>query len=349
MPTIAFDEALPQAVLASVGDPARLCPVFSGPVLLAGDRMTLRTGAADMEVHAPARLMGRAFGLCDGSRTLEEVLDTAALVPDLAGFVCFLLAEGVLVDASLLSMKSAAHARQGSRLGLPARRDCTARIGSRFRAGTASLPEGTRTVEHAPLGELFERRISSWSFAPRALPEESLLQLLWSVAGVVRASHERLGDAVPRRTLASAGAMHLLRVHVALQQPTGGYAAGVYRVLYPAQKAVALAPVDARGPDLPGAFIDASQLRNATGALFLSADAQVAALRYRNRSLQYLYMEAGAALHNAALTAPPLDMAFVTVGGYSEDAVEALCGLQGQMVLGAGLFGPALTTAPSPP
>lgn len=349
MPSIAFDEALPPAVLASAGDPARLCPVFGGPGLLAGSRLTLRTGAGELEVDAPTELVERAFALCDGSRTLEEVLDAAALVPDLVGFVQFLLDAGVLVDASLLSLQSTAYARQGSRAGLPARRDCTARIGSRFRAAPASLPPGTRMVEHAPLGELFERRISSWSFASRALAEDSLLQFAWSVAGVVRAAHERLGAAVPRRTLASAGAMHLLQVHLALQRPAGGYAAGVYRVAYPAQKAVALLPLDARCPDLAGAFIDSSQLREASGALFLSADAKVAALRYRNRALQYLYLEAGAALHNAALTAPPLDMAFVTVGGYSEDAVEALCALQGQLVLGAGLFGPALTTDPSPP
>jgi ribosomal protein S12 methylthiotransferase accessory factor len=90
---------------------------------------------------------------------------------------------------------------------------------------------------------------------------------------------------------------------------------------------------------MPRAFGKPWEVTYATGAIFLAADAQVAAMRYRNRSVQYLFMEAGAALHNAGLSAPRLGMGFATIGGYYETTVAKMCRLGDELILGSAIFG----------
>jgi ribosomal protein S12 methylthiotransferase accessory factor len=354
MSELAFNETIPPAVQATLHDGERVCPVFAGPALLREGRLRLRAPSCELVVTAPEALVTCAFDLCDGARTLQQVVDEAPdeLRSQLHDFLRDLLAHGVMVDASLLTLHSSAYAHQGSPYGVPASRKCTMGIGRRFGATTDATVRAseasTRAVGPVPLSTFFAQRVSASEFGGPPVTEEALLQFLWSIAGVVSSTHERLGNAIPRRTIASAGAMHLLQVVVVLLQPVGGYTPGAYRVVYPAAAAVALRWIAPEHGRLPGAFVDPSPLAGATGAVFVSADVKVAAMRYRNRAVQYLFMEAGAALQNAGLTAPQLGMGFLTVGGYREDAVERLCECAGNTVLGSGIFG-AATTAPSRP
>ncbi len=56
---------------------------------------------------------------------------------------------------------------------------------------------------------------------------EALKSMLWSMCGVVSTHHERLGPSIARRTVASAGAMHLLKLFVVLREPAGPLKPGV--------------------------------------------------------------------------------------------------------------------------
>jgi ribosomal protein S12 methylthiotransferase accessory factor len=348
MPARAFNESIPSRVAQSVTDPARLCPVLPGPAWLRGDCLSVRSGPGSFEVEAPNALLVQLYQLCDGVRTRAEM---EASAPELRGLVDALLARGVLDDASLLTLRAAAYGQHGSGFGRTAARAVTAELCRRFiveDTADPNLPPGAQYVGTAPLAGFFTARISSGAFAGHPISEDALVQFAWSIAGVVRDRHEVLGPGAARRTLGSAGGMHLLQVHLVLQQPVGTYEAAVYRVVYPAEKLVVLQRLAPENGALPGAFIKSGKLVGATGAVFLSADVRVAAMRYGNRALQYLLMEAGAALHNAALTAPPLQMGFAVIGGYDDAAVQRLCALEDRFVLGSGLFG-AATTAPSPP
>ena len=253
------------------------------------------------------------------------------------------LPEGALVDANLASAHAARYAFQFSPFGLAAESRVTDTICRRFlwnQAGSADhAPPGSRKVHGAPLAPLFDTRVTTYTFDDKTIKRQTLERLLWSLAGVVRVNHPRVGHVTPQRTLASAGGMHLVEVFVALQRDVGPYEAGVYRVRYPGERLIVLERVSGDQHLLPLAFGKPWELTYAVGAVFLAADATVAAMRYRSRSLQYLFMEAGAALHNGALSAESLDLGYATIGGYYEGPIAGMCRLQQQLILGSAIFG----------
>ncbi len=341
-----LNETIPSDLVASFRDPARLCPVLSGAAWLNGKSLVVRTASNDVEVSASKSLLAQVYALCDGTRTIDEVVAQAAPVHagEIGDFVHFLLQEGALIDANLLTTQAAMYAFQGSPFGLVAPSRVSNQLCRRFlwnAAGAYSTqPRGARRVSQVPMSDLFAARVSTYTFDDQPVAEQALLKMAWSIAGVVRTRHERVGYVTPKRTIASAGGMHLVQVFVALRRAVDTYKAGVYRVLYPSEKTVALEWVGANQGMIPRAFSKPWELSVATGAFFLMADAQAAAMRYRNRAVQYLFMEAGAALHNAGLTAPQLGLGFATIGGYYENIVQRMCDLENRLVLGAGIFGP---------
>jgi len=355
-------DAMPDEVLARIADRAHLTPMLSGASSLRSrgreGTLVVRTPDDDIEVSAPAALLDQVFSMCDGTRTIGEILDTAATATgrsDLAQFMDFLLDQGALIDANLASAAAARYGFQFSPVGLAAELSLTDQICRRFRlqkgASAMAHGSGATTVAPGPLAPLFETRLSTHTFDDRALDPQTLDQLLWSLAGVVHLQHPRLGQGVPHRTVASAGGMYLVEVFVALRRGIGAHAPGVYRVRYPGERVVALEPVGrsdrGEGGDpmhighdlLPTAFTKPWELAHAAGAVFLAADPSVAALRYRSRSLQYLFMEAGAVLHNGALSADALGLGYATIGGYYEEPIGRMCRLERQLVLGAAIFG----------
>ena len=144
--------------------------------------------------------------------------------------------------------------------------------------------------------------------------------------------------------------MHLTDIYVALQRPTRGSAgqalqAGIYRVRYPGAHRVRYEHIGDALALLPRAVAKPWCLARAAGMFFLAADAELAALRYRNRAIQYLYSEAGMALQNGALAAGHLNLGFVVFGSYYEPVVRTLCGIPGHLILGAAIFGLPPTAA----
>lgn len=342
-----LNETTPADVKASFLDPDRLSPMLAGACRLEGTLLVVRHAMQDVEVRAPRALLAQVFRLCDGTRTVREILQRLPAgfdAQEFSQFIGFLLEQGALMDGNLASAHAARYAFQGSPFGLSADAAVTNQICRRFlwnKDGAAqALPPGTRKVSAMPLRDFFAERVSTYTFAEKDISERALLGLLWSVAGVVSVKHERVGYVTPKRTIASAGGMQLVRVFVALQKKVGSYAPGVYRVSYPDEGAVALESVGQGQQLLPRAFSKPWELTYAAGAVFLAADPQVAAMRYRNRSLQYLFMEAGAGLHNAGLSASQLGLGFATIGGYYETIVGKMCRLQAEdLVLGSAIFG----------
>ncbi len=308
--------------------------------------MIVRTATADIEVLAPVKLLNQVFDSCDGTRTLTEVL---ALLPDaasrdeMAAFIEFLFQQGALIDGSLACAQTLRLGYQYSPFGLVAEPRITGQIAQRFQWSVGQdaekLQGNTVRVPQAPLDALLSARFTHYTFDDVGLPTTQLHQLLWSLAGVVSTKHPRAGFSAPQRTLGSAGGMHLLTVYVALRRAVGRWSPGVYRVHYPQARTFALTKLPSDIDELPLAFGKPWHLTFATGAIFIAADPSIGATRYRNRSLQYLFMEAGAALHNGALTAAALGFGYATIGGYYEEPVAKLCGLDNELVLGSAIFG----------
>ncbi|MFN9805586.1 MAG: YcaO-like family protein [Betaproteobacteria bacterium] len=341
-----LNETQPRAVLLAIDDDSRICPIVTGPAVVNGGLLIVRTAQRDIEIRAPSSLLREATSRFDGTRSITEAL---AALPnlrrrdELRAFVAFLLEQGAMIDANLLTAEAARFGFQGSQFGLAAPARLTNQICRRFLwnsdgNGRQRHDERYRNV-HSPLDRFFDRRVSTYTFEDGPVPVKTFEALLWSLAGVVRERHDRVGWVAPKRTIASAGGMHLLEVYAAIQRPIGKLAVGVYRVRYPSARTVTLDRVSNEHALLPRAFGNPWELRFAAGAIFLAADVSVASLRYRNRALQYLFMEAGAALHNGGLVAPALGLGYSTIGGYYESVIGRLCQLGKQLTLGSAIFG----------
>lgn len=347
-PNQALQEAVPAVVLASVHDPARLSPMLAGTSLIQGNHLTVRTAHEEIEIDAPKALLRLVFRLCDGTRTISEILamPAAAAHEDFGDFMAFLLQEGALIDANLAAVHANRYALQGSPFGLAASSAVSNQICRRFLWNKEAVFDATGEapieVGAVPLDSFFDRRMSSYTYDDKPVSADQLHALLWSLAGVVRTDHPRVGYVTPQRTIASAGGMHLVQVWVALQKQVGPHAPGVYRVTYPAERQIALNKVTDDHGLIPRAFGRPWDLAFATGAVFLAADPVVGAMRYRSRSLQYLFMEAGAALHNGGLSAAALDMGYATIGGYYEAVIQRMCATDA-LVLGSAVFGARAT------
>jgi ribosomal protein S12 methylthiotransferase accessory factor len=366
---IKFFEGIPVAVLASFNNPKRISPMLAGSALIEGDSLTVRTATQTIKVQAPKRLLKQVFEWCDGTRTLDVLAlhygkastqskkNAPKLLEEFLSFVDFLLTEGALIDANFAVIEASKLGHQTSPVGTVADKTLTNTIARRFldnpsgsktKSQHASAKTQTINLPKTGLGELFAKRLSTRTFNDRSISTTQLHELLWATAGVVDTQHPR-DPAIPRRTLGSGGAMHLLRVYVVLKRTVGNYAAGAYRVHYPRAQSVSLEPITTAHDLLWRAFITPADLSFATGAIFLIAQPHIGAIRYRTRAMQYLWMEAGAALQNASLTAAHLDVGHAIIGGYTEDVVLKLLqqnDLQSatandlpDMVFGASIFG----------
>lgn len=331
-----FDDRIPPAVNAALGDTARICPMPAGPGLLQGNALQLRLPEGELAISAPARLIKKVFALCDGSTTFDDILLRlpAPQREEFSRFMEFLLNQGALIDAVLITRQAAIFGHQTTTVGLNAPNALTAQLARRFTPGDMPAEWSTHTIDHAPLDEFFARRASTYTFANREIAPATLHTLLWSASGI---------SEFPRRTVASAGGMHLLNWRLILQRAVGEHPPGVYEIAFPATRKLALKRITSDIHTLPRCFHKPWQLGAATGVLVALADAHIAGLRYRNRAVQYLFLEAGAAAHNLCLTAPALGLACAQIGGYSDEHLATLCQAGRQMVLGSVIFGAAPT------
>jgi ribosomal protein S12 methylthiotransferase accessory factor len=343
--------AVPPAVLASLHDKDRLCPSLAGVGWIDGDSLQMRLSSGDLRIDAPRSLLRKAFELCDGTLTFNEILAKVApaLRVEFAEFLEFLLLQGALVDAIHLTQQAMAFGFQTTPIGTSADEALTGQIQLRFvskdkssssrATKKSSLSISTHDVHLTPLDGLISQRVSTYTFDNQSIEPSILHQLLWLTGGIVKLKHARADNPAPHRTLASGGGMYLVRWIVVLQRAVGTYAPGVYDVHFPGPRQISLT---SRGMDtglLYRVFLKPWQLTFATGVLFAVADAHVGALRYRNRVMQYLFMEVGAALQNVGLAGPQLGVGSSVIGGYCEEYVKTLCGLDQEMILGSAIFG----------
>lgn len=348
-----LEERLPTLAELGVDDPDRVCPMLAGPALITGDHLTVRLADGDVDIDAPQALLREVFDLCDGTRSLNELLSTIddqVRQQRLSDFMGFLLNSGALVDASCYALGTMRFAWGNNPFGQAALNDMSVRIGERFHASDTQEPARvpgavTRHIRQHALSTQFENRESSYLFGGKPAKQSDLDKMLWSMAGIVSDTRMRGTTLLPRRTIASAGAMHLVEIYVAVRYRTGtggqDLTPGIYRVRYPGAYQVRYEKVGADISLLPRAVAKPWSLESAAGMIFMLANARLAALRYRNRSVQYLYTEAGMALQNGALTAADLGLGFVAFGSYYESYVRALCGGTDELVLGSAIFGTA--------
>jgi len=177
---------------------------------------------------------------------------------------------------------------------------------------------------HKPLREsacaleraLHERR-SVREFGAAPLSPAAVSQLLWSAQGVSHDGH---------RTAPSAGALYPLALYLVAGH-VRDLAAGVYRY-EPAEHRLSQVAAGDRRNALAEAAQGQRWIADAAAILAIAAVERRTAVKYGNRGVRYIHMEAGHAGQNVLLQAAALGLGAAPVGAFEDDAVAAVLSLR---------------------
>jgi SagB-type dehydrogenase family enzyme len=157
------------------------------------------------------------------------------------------------------------------------------------------------------LEQAIGNRESVRSFTKQTLSLEQLGQLLWSGQG--------LRDTIGQRTVPSAGALYPLEFYLVIEE-------GVYHYVPDGHRLEPHVEGDMRS-SLSSAALGQECVAQAPATLLLTAIFSRIETKYgKERSPQYIYLEAGHAAQNILLQATALGLDGVPVGAFYEDQVS---------------------------
>jgi SagB-type dehydrogenase family enzyme len=156
------------------------------------------------------------------------------------------------------------------------------------------------------LEEALTRRRSIRDFTDAAIGKDTLARLLWASQGVT--------DASGLRTAPSAGALYPLEVYAVTADGVFHYEPRRHRVVRQAANDVRRA--------LARAALSQDVVRSAPLVVVIAAVPARTAVKYGQRAMRYVYLEAGHAAQNVLLQATALGLGAVPVGAFEDDAVH---------------------------
>jgi SagB-type dehydrogenase family enzyme len=177
---------------------------------------------------------------------------------------------------------------------------------------------GTTSVEAALAAR---RSLRSFSNKPVTLGE--LSQLLWAAQGI---THPR-----GLRTAPSAGALYPLEL-VVVSGTVAALPAGTYRYEPDGHHLVLLAEGDRRAA-LADAALGQSPIRKAPLVIAIVANERKTTIKYGERGVRYVHLEAGHAAQNICLQAEALGLGSVMIGAFSDRDVASLLRSAGRQPL----------------
>lgn len=178
---------------------------------------------------------------------------------------------------------------------------------------SVKLPEakldGRMSIERAML---LRRSVRDYLDEPMSLAD--VAQLLWAAQGITS----------PRgfRTAPSAGALYPLEIAL-VSGRVGGLLPGVYRYKPSTHELIKIFEGDRRA-ELASAALGQSWVKDAPVSIVISAKYERTTVRYRERGIRYVHMEAGHAAQNVCLQAVGLGFGSVVVGAFSDNDVKRL-------------------------
>ena len=186
-------------------------------------------------------------------------------------------------------------------------------------SGAIKLPQPVRDGETSLEKTLQERRsIRQYKNAPISLSD--LSQLLWAAQGI--------SGSGGRRTAPSAGALFPLEIYVIAGKVTG-LSAGVYAYNPHKHELSRVAEGDAR-TELSKAALGQSSIKNAPAVLVLSSVYERTTVKYGERGIRYVHMEAGHAAQNIYLQAAALNLGTVVIGAFDDDGIGKVLHMTGR-------------------
>jgi len=167
--------------------------------------------------------------------------------------------------------------------------------------------------------EAMARRRSVRHYGPKALPLETLSQILWAGQGITDSEGVF-------RTAPSAGALYPLELYAVVRKGgVEGLPEGVYHYL-PKEHALALARAGDFASELEDATWGQEIVKEAAATVVMMGVSGRTAEKYGRRATQYMLQESGHAAQNIFLQATTLGVCTVTMGAFSEGAVRRAVG-----------------------
>lgn len=175
---------------------------------------------------------------------------------------------------------------------------------------TIKLPQPVYTST-TPVEKALQERRSIRDYKKQPITLSDLSQLLWAAQGVSGAG---------KRTAPSAGALYPLEVSVVAGNVTG-VPAGIYSYDPRKHELIRTKEGDTRA-ELSAAALGQSPIKNAPAVLVLSAVYERVTVKYGERGIRYVHMEAGHAAQNVYLQAVSLNIGTVVMGAFQDEEVR---------------------------
>ena len=187
---------------------------------------------------------------------------------------------------------------------------------SQEQAEVIKLPEPSYDSEVSLEQSLLNRRsIRSYTGEPLTLQEVS--QLLWAAQG--------LTDPGGLRAAPSAGALYPLELYLVAGDGED-LTAGVYRYQPDGHQLVKTLDGDMRA-ELAEAALGQAWVKEGAVSIVFTAVYERTTVKYGDRGVRYVHMEAGHAAQNLCLQATALGLGAVTVGAFHDEEVTRLLNL----------------------
>ncbi len=176
---------------------------------------------------------------------------------------------------------------------------------------TIALPDPA-FISDTSLEEALLQRRSIRDYSEEPLSLEQLAQLLWAAQGIT----SRDG----KRTAPSAGGLYPLEVYAVVGN-VAGLDPGVYRYIPGTHSLFKVLDGDCRNP-LSQAALNQEWVSRGAIDIVITAIYERTTVKYGERGIRYVYMEAGHASQNICLQAVALGLGTVTIGAFDDDDVK---------------------------
>ncbi len=180
------------------------------------------------------------------------------------------------------------------------------------------LPE-PRYKSNISIEEALLKRRSIRSYKDEPLSISEISQILWAAQGI---TDKRVGF----RTAPSAGALYPLEIYLVVGK-VKDLEPGVYKYRPENHEIILTLKGDKRN-DLYISALRQEWIRNAPVVIAISAIFERTTIKYGERGIRYVYMEAGHCAQNVYLQCVSLNLGTVTVGAFYDDNAKRVLNLQ---------------------
>jgi SagB-type dehydrogenase family enzyme len=297
------------------------------------DALAFTVQAREVQVRGDPRIVETLIGLCDGRKSLADVLAAMEEVigplrddqrDDMAELAGGLIAHGVLVDCTrayrVFHWQSSNDSPFLRQLG---DKELAVLEAETFAPRAVLDPAVELEPKVTVLERLIERRVSAWPQSGRPATFEELSTLL---AAMYRGPRPPLG----RRPVPSGGALYPLAIHAAVREPVGALEPGLWWY----DPAGSLRLVRSDQLDLDEVIISDPLTDPLVVAgnpvVFISADLERGPRKYGNRGYRWALVEVGAVMQNAYLLAAELGLPIRAIGGFMDQRAREYLDLAGE-------------------